>query len=588
MSQDTSSSLFSVITSHFSDSALSGVPREIQLGTLDSELETIEKALYRARRMRNEKVGACMLPREVIVRIIEDLQSIWRPRRVYIDGNQTDTFKAGWMSVSHVCTLWREIVLSEPLLWSKPTIDVLDFPYRYIPDILIRSHSAPLDLNIEYADDDPRTHSILSVWLLPAMLRRARRLRIDCEASELIERISTHMSRSSDFIYLKELHVASDYLDEPIPLPAPFWSLPHVTSLSLHNFQVPWTSPIMSSRLTKLHLSRDFVGDRLSYDEFRIVLSSLRFLEDLHLADVMPHLGPIGAWHPTKILLPNLRQLSTIFTDHAEGSRLILLLDLPSRCVREHMFRFWSEVEDISSKTDALGRLLPAMALAGHDDIELRHLHVDYYRMLLLTTVISSHYMSSSSQPSSLSKDITNTLHLGSLLLHDKEKPGNHASSYIPYVPLKHLETISLDVSSVRHINEENLWPHLLHANSVRRLALSETGTKSIDRYSPLILDVLRVPHATGTGGESRMLFPALQVLAFPLSQDLAVHREFVIGLIDLIHARQDHGVPLHELNVSREAGPWAVWDSLRTKLKVTLIDYPKMGSPLMPESSRV
>ena len=98
------------------------------------------------------------------------------------------------------------------------------------------------------------------------------------------------------------------------------------------------------------------------------------------------------------------------------------------------------------------------------------------------------------------------------------------------------------------------------------------------------LLDALRVFRAPGRDGDEagdyRILFPRLEVLAVPIESESA-HSVLLVGLIDLIRARQDHGAPLRQLVIPTAAEHWAVWSTLRTMLKITPIDYPTETSPL-------
>ena len=111
------------ILSRFSEEALSTVPRELHLSTLDTELESLEMTIRRARKMRNMKTGVCKLPREILVYIFESLQCIWPPKREEDEPDAEDDvpigstnvvvvgpkFRSGWMCVTHVCSVWREV-----------------------------------------------------------------------------------------------------------------------------------------------------------------------------------------------------------------------------------------------------------------------------------------------------------------------------------------------------------------------------------------------------------------------------------------------------------------------------------------------
>ena len=98
-----------LVNARFSDGALSSVPSGLQIQTLDSELDSIERALFQARRMRNSKIGPCKLPAEVLAYVFEYLQLNWPPQRKRSESGSEAVFQSGWMAISHVCSMWREV-----------------------------------------------------------------------------------------------------------------------------------------------------------------------------------------------------------------------------------------------------------------------------------------------------------------------------------------------------------------------------------------------------------------------------------------------------------------------------------------------
>ncbi|VDB83447.1 unnamed protein product [Peniophora sp. CBMAI 1063] len=596
MSNDTSTSPLSLITSPYSDRALSHVPPELHVETRDAELDIISNGLYGARRMRNKKIGACKLPCEIIAYIFECLQPLWPPQRLYI-GLPVQSrlkFAAGWISVSHVCSIWREVALGFPSLWTKPRIDVFGLPSQYIPDILFRSRSAPLDLAIDWDGDYEmvRQDPNLKAWLSPSIFRRAKRLEIVAEELPLVERIATQLCPTSEMAYLRELHITLSQTDNPVVLPASFRDFPSLTRLTLNNFEVPWASPLLSSQLVELHLSCNRVGPRPSYDELSVMLTSLQTIKVLELQNIIPLLSPIRPFraHDAPITMSShLRSLTTCCIEDGQtgmdGLMFVSSLRVPARCAHKHTFAPpQGEESDISA---IMGRLLPDLSLASGGKIELRHLYLDCDKLYL---VLDNQRQSTSSpeHPSRLSDEgVTNALYVP-MYDEDEEVQCFHLVDYLQHITLKHLDTISFDMTSVRLISQGNLWPHLLRANNVRQVALLEMYEGEFNVDFSHILPALSSPQPTGTGDETRMLFPSLEVLALPISSKKSTHQELVIDLIDLIHARREQEVPLHELLVPKAVGGWAVWDTLRTMLKVTLIDFPVGRSPVMPEDSHV
>ena len=86
--------------------ALFGVAPRDRLKTLDEEWAAIGKALIEARRIRNSYTAACRAPREIMSLIFKAVMAIWQPYRT--DTTPT-TYHSGWMTITHVCSLWREV-----------------------------------------------------------------------------------------------------------------------------------------------------------------------------------------------------------------------------------------------------------------------------------------------------------------------------------------------------------------------------------------------------------------------------------------------------------------------------------------------
>ena len=95
-----------LVRTRLSTHALFGVTPRDRLKTLDEEWAAIGKALVEARRIRNSYTAACRAPREIMSLIFKAVMTIWQPYRT----ETTPTiYYPGWMTITHVCSLWREV-----------------------------------------------------------------------------------------------------------------------------------------------------------------------------------------------------------------------------------------------------------------------------------------------------------------------------------------------------------------------------------------------------------------------------------------------------------------------------------------------
>ncbi|KZV68560.1 hypothetical protein PENSPDRAFT_687119 [Peniophora sp. CONT] len=560
---------------------------------MDTELETLEQALYRVRQMRNAKSGACSVPREVLVHIFECLQDMWPPRRGYAEedpiGLEPD-FYSGWICVTHVCSFWREVALQVPSLWSKPTLDILSLPHQYIPAILFRSHGASLDLRLQWDNkfDEIIDDSGLNAWLSPSILRRARR--IDCYAGILIiQLVAARLPPTREVDQLRELDVYfDDHANQSPDLPAPLKNLMGVTKLSLQHCQVPWKSSLISSKLTYLKLWQGEGGPRPSYDEVSHLIALLQSLETMFLAEVVPPAAPSGSKISALNFPASLCRL-TIYTFNVETTMDALnfasRIRTPPQCLRHYSLSSFRKGEhpNVALVDDALGRILPNLSFTdcGHINAQLLEITSISLRIIgspvTLPLIPISPWDYPELEPGSIVNDLT-------LPGFTTETPPVNVrlDHYLPLIALEHLKVIALDASTVRHMARFDLWKHFLRAHNVRRLGVK--GLTSAHKHLITLLNTLGRLHGHGTG-ETHILFPQLEMLLLPVLGDEVQHSDLIFTLVDLVHARREQGSPLQELVVPEETADWAVWGTLRNSLKVTPIKYPMHRSPLVPDS---
>ncbi|KZV65370.1 hypothetical protein PENSPDRAFT_655824 [Peniophora sp. CONT] len=147
------------------------VPTDMAISSLraaDTELYAMQECFAAARKQRNFLIGACKLPVELLGYIFQLLRVTWKPARwkmtpsgkagVTGDWDSTTRYTSGWISVTHVCSIWRQVSVNNPTLWRD--IDCRYIHPRCIDTILIRSKAQPLRLNMHLHLDvfDQRDH----------------------------------------------------------------------------------------------------------------------------------------------------------------------------------------------------------------------------------------------------------------------------------------------------------------------------------------------------------------------------------------------------------------------------------------------
>ncbi|VDC01767.1 unnamed protein product [Peniophora sp. CBMAI 1063] len=579
----------SLADSRLSESALACVPSGLRLQALDSELSNIEKALYHARQLRNLKTGPCKLPAEVLVSVFEYVQTEWPPLRR--PSEERDTFDAGWMSLAHVCSKWREILIGVPSLWSKPTLNTFDIPHQYIPDILFRARLNPLDLELDYTGGSDTVLNDIgaNAWLSPSVLRRARRLDITA-GEDVISLIATRLYLVHETDQLRDLRVSTLFANGNPDLPIPFQTLSGVKRLHLCNCQISWQSPIFSRHVTHLHLSQRSGGFRPSYGEMAALAALLESLQTLHLADVVPIAGPTPDQSIPIVLSASLRDLQ-IFVNNEEtamdGLIFISQVIAPRQCPRQFVLPSLDESPpplNVALVDTALERLIPRLSFTGCHAIDARYLDLGPSSMWIVGFEAEPQGSAAQLPPSS-PHDARYTE--GYLEIPSSEAPDPFClSSYLSLIPLEQLHTLSLDVVTLRDLCRSQGWPTLLRAEGVCRVEVAEPSEPQTYKYLVLLLAILLRRHNRDEGDGPRVLFPHLEVLALPLFEEEAKCHDMKAGIVNLVHARQELGVPMHELVIPLGASEWSVWTTLRPALKISFIDYPRHSAPFNPMDS--
>src|SRR5229473_1942668 len=228
---------------------------------------------------------------------------------VVIPGGMTlAQFKLGWITVTHVCSLWRLVALDHCALWTHHRFNR---GLEWTTEMLRRTGGAPLDLTFseQVVPYPPSEDNVANI--IPQLLHRTNNLTI-------------------------EENACTDAVLDTLMLPAPLmrsltvsasrfavlpWSLfgdviPNLHHLFLSNALPMWTS-VALTHLKCLSITIDRNTDMSnmpSYDDLFNALQTMHSLDSLFLMGCIPF-GPCHFEH--KVKLPNLRYL--LLSCHVPG-----------------------------------------------------------------------------------------------------------------------------------------------------------------------------------------------------------------------------------------------------------------------------
>ncbi len=197
---------------------------------------------------------------------------------VVIPGGMTlAQFKLGWITVTHVCSLWRQVALDHCTLWTHHRFNL---GLEWTTEMLRRTGGAPLDLTFseQVVPYPPSEDNVANI--IPQLLHRANNLTI-------------------------EENACTDAVLDTLMLPAP---LMRSLTVSASRFAVlPWS--LFGDVIPNLH--HLFLSNALP------MWTSV--LDSLFLMGCIPF-GPCHFEH--KVKLPNLRYL--LLSCHVPGFRQVL------------------------------------------------------------------------------------------------------------------------------------------------------------------------------------------------------------------------------------------------------------------------
>ncbi|KZV62394.1 hypothetical protein PENSPDRAFT_758740 [Peniophora sp. CONT] len=536
---------------------------------LDRELALLQTFTALAKQKRNSRAGACHLPPEILNLVFHKVQYIWRPYRddVQVDPAASETtpvprYAAGWMSVTHVCSFWRQIALSSPALWQD--IHILDVHPDYSYGILARSDRQPLQLTFAgkwaFKPEDAHAALVICTWFSGTVFRRLKALKIECRAP--VPAVLQALTQEAPDIQVLDINIScarslpSNLLNSVLPL--------QLRQLSIRNCTLSPDTRLFAPTLVHLNLDYPEVvpGKYLTTAYLLRALSSMSNLETLRLSNVLRHgrADDANTALHTIALPATFKELSLEVLDLSQC--ILPVLDLLEHLSLPQTASI-NVIQDESIQEEAL--------FADQDVPMIRRLFATVSAFLARNTVplelsISSEgysiYPQLSGGPSvDFRHDVTTLATPVSMVPLLSALPSAHATSLVftsPSLLIAMQQQCSLKV---------NAWlEYFSQARIVRSVTLSLY-------YSAELWLTLNKPGSD--------LFPQLDtiILTCDLYKGSAPRPTpdpqvppLVLGLTEVIESRRKTHMPIREVKITETMAGWDVWGAVSRLVKVTTI----------------
>ncbi|KAI0369209.1 hypothetical protein BV20DRAFT_968410 [Pilatotrama ljubarskyi] len=238
-----------------------------------------------------------------------------------------------WITLTHVCRIWRTVALNTPRLWSRIVLTKPDVAR----EVLARSKKAPLWVSATVAYRDDARLPILDTLMQESS--RIKEFRLTGPA-RLVQALSTKWRLPANM--LESMFLSSDVKPfdrdsflPTLPLSSDFLSgqIPRLRRLEIHRITVDWTNPLFCPSLKTLivHARYDTTPKLGEFSQLLTALENMPLLETLNLNEAIPRLPDDATNLPAvqhAVTLPALRSLD-LFSDAIECAKLLRHLSLP-------------------------------------------------------------------------------------------------------------------------------------------------------------------------------------------------------------------------------------------------------------------
>jgi hypothetical protein len=278
------------------------------------------------------------------------------------------------LTISHVCLLWRQVALSNGVLWARIvlTFPISDRKLSCANTWLSRSSTSPLDILLdvrdpewEWKEDNHRFRSEHMQSIMQLLITHVERWQIvemradtwapictflwhsrGAEAAPVLEKLS--LSRCNAYFASRDQIFQPTSLRRPIKLFGDI-ALGRLREVSLVGVHIDWSDPPLKN-LTHLIFQYHAHDVMPTLEQFQRILFACPTLRHLSVIGWGPILnGSSEEQTPIILGLPILTRFSFGFMDTEYATRLLSLLDFP--CLTQF------KLEDVSKLVDPLNPL---------------------------------------------------------------------------------------------------------------------------------------------------------------------------------------------------------------------------------------
>ena len=263
------------------------------LKNADEEISALLMVLASSRMRRNRLLFVSRLPPELLARIFSLLEAIDPPSSSVL----------GWITVTHVCSYWRQVALDHSVLWANVSLEIGS---RWSDEMIHRSKLAPLIIS------PPRffTQAVseIAVRILHSHLGRTAKLRLTSR-KVFLPPMETFTASAP---LLEEVDISS--IHEYVRLPNDLFGhyAPRLRSAYFDGCIIPWSSPLLRNlshldiALSSQRSNMDTAPNLPSHEEFFDLLENMCRLESLLIEEYFPRSLP-GATASSRMRYPVIK-----------------------------------------------------------------------------------------------------------------------------------------------------------------------------------------------------------------------------------------------------------------------------------------
>jgi hypothetical protein len=507
--------------------------REYQRQAIDAEIKSLEDSIRALRHRRNALAPISSLPPEVITVIFSESLV---PRRVTVSdsitGKKSDPL--AWLRVSHVCQQWRNIVLNQPVFWSR--VDFTNISSAGVAEILARAKMVPLHLEArglgDYWDDEQ-----FSVFQEELQLRvsHIRHLIISANHWRLDKIVKGFVSPAST---LESLSLSSKDKWRSIAIPETLFggAMPKLSCLELSNCDISWESSLLKG-LRYLEIRSLSTDMRPSLSVWLDALEEMWQLRTLTLHSASPIAPPIPIEVERTVTLPSLTHLD-IFSSAKNCALALAHFDLPvltSLCVEAIVhFPHGNDVQN----------LLPYVMRHAHGPQDTqtlqsalildKHKYIDVLAWVTPDIDVEAHDLLTL-LPTTLPTRVALSLTSKARGWYACDTRIETISTVIAALPLDDLVTLILKDSTSTELGKEVWLPSSPKWHLLQRVRL----TFQMDQFVDWLL--------ADKGGCENPLLPSLKELVLV---ECRLNKIRTLSLCDALKKRLEQGVPLEMLDL--------------------------------------